>query len=173
MTEENKEEKIFTEQVNEPVEEENYQDKYFRLLAEMENARKRMQKEKHEMTRFATENVLEEVLIPIDMFENALGFTEQMSPETRNWAKGFEMILAQFKDVLHGHNVISFHAMGERFDPHKHEAVEIEETKKYAEGTILHEFVKGYRSGDRILRPARVKVAKAPEEKNNTEENKE
>lgn len=155
-------------------EEENYQEKYLRLLAETENMRKRMYKEKQEMTRFAIENILEEILMPIDMLENALGFSEQMSPETRNWAKGFEMILAQFKDILLSHNVVSFHAMGELFDPHKHEAVEIEETKECAEGTILHEFVKGYKSGDRTLRAARVKVAKTPQKKPvNQEENKE
>lgn len=142
--------------------EEDFQDKYFRLLAEMENARKRLHKEKHEMTRFAIENVISEILLPIDTLENALGFTDQMSEDTRNWAKGFEMILAQFKDILGNHNVVAFHAHGEIFDPHKHEAVELEETSDYPEGTILQEFLQGYKSGDRILRAARVKVAKTP-----------
>ncbi len=143
-------------------EEENFEDKYFRLLAEMENSRKRLQKEKHEMTRFAIENVIAEVLTPIDTLENALGFTEQMSEDTRNWAMGFEMILGQFKEVLGNHNVVAFHSTGETFDPHKHEAVEMEETHDHPEGTIIHEFLKGYKSGDRILRAARVKVAKTP-----------
>lgn len=152
-------------------EEEDFKDKYFRLLAEMENTRKRMQKEKHEMTRFAIENVIAEVLLPIDTFESALGFTHQMSEETRNWAKGFEMILAQFKEILSNHNVTAFHSKGEKFDPHRHEAVEMEETDEHPDGTILHEFLKGYKSGDRILRAARVKVAKTPEKKDQKEEN--
>ena len=65
-------------------------------LADMENLRKRLHKEKLEMNRFAVDNVLSEVLMPLDNFENALGFTENMSEETKNWAIGFEMILNQF-----------------------------------------------------------------------------
>ncbi len=153
---------------------EDFKDKYFRLLAEMENSRKRIQKEKHEMTRFAIENVISEVLLPIDTFESALSFTDQMSEDTRNWAKGFEMILSQFKEILSNHNITAFHSEGETFDPHKHEAVEVEETTEHPEGAILQEFLKGYKSGDRILRAARVKVAKAPnQEEPKEEENKE
>lgn len=162
MTEEEHEEKIEELAPEEEVatEEEDFKEKYFRLLAEMENSRKRLQKEKHEMTRFAIENVLSEVLLPIDTLEGALSFADQMSEDTRNWAKGFEMILSQFKEILGNHNVVAFHSKGAVFDPHKHEAVEVEETDEHPDGTILQEFLKGYRSGDRVLRAARVKVAK-------------
>lgn len=149
----------FEEQINE------YKDKYLRLLAEADNTRKRMQKEKQEMTRFAVENVISEVLGPIDSLENALKFTGQLSQEMQNWAQGFQMILGQFKDVLSNHGVTSFHSEGMQFDPHLHYAIEIEETTEQPEGTVLQEFVKGYKSGDRTVRPARVKVAKAPEKK--------
>jgi len=159
--------------VEEIQEEEDFKDKYFRILAEMENSRKRLQKEKQEMSRFAIENVIAEILLPIDTFENALNFAEQMSDDTHNWAKGFEMILGQFKEILANHNVSSFHSEGEMFDPHRHEAVEIEETIEYEDGTILKEFLKGYKSGDRILRAARVKVAKAPSKEDLQEEEKE
>ncbi len=145
-----------------PEAEEDYKEKYFRLLAEMENARKRLQKEKQEMMRFASDNLLSEMLQPIETFENALGFAEKMSEETRNWAMGFQMILGQFKEILSGHGIVAYSALGEHFDPHKHDAVEIEETEEQLEGMILQEFVKGYKSGERILRPARVKVAKRP-----------
>lgn len=145
------------EQLNE------YKDKYLRLLAEADNARKRMQKEKQEMTRFAVENVIAEVLGPIDSLENALKFTGQLSEEMRNWTQGFQMILGQFKDVLSNHGVTSFHSEGMQFDPHLHYAIEIEETEEQPEGTIIQEFVKGYKSGDRTVRPARVKVAKMPD----------
>jgi molecular chaperone GrpE len=137
-------------------------DKYLRLLAEMENSRKRMQKEKQESTRFAVESSLGEILVPMDNLENALGFVQNMSEETRNWAKGFQMILSQFKDALSRNGVTAFTSEGAPFDPHKHEAIETEETDKVPEGTILKEFVRGYSCGDRILRPARVKVAKSP-----------
>ena len=137
-----------------------YKDKYLRLLADVENTRKRMQKEKQEMLRFGIENILEEILGPMDNLENALNFAENMSGEVRQWAQGFQMILAQFKDVLTQNGVAPFVSEGQRFDPAKHEAVEMEETSEAAEGTILKEFVKGYSRGDHILRPARVKVAK-------------
>jgi len=174
MTDEEKIEEI-QEPVQEPVEEkqeeESFEQKYMRLLAEMENSRKRMQKEKHEMTRFAIENVIGEILQPIDTFESALSFTEQMSEDTRNWAKGFEMILGQFKEILINHNVVAFHSKGEMFNPHRHEAVEIEETDEHKDGTILQELLKGYKSGDRILRAARVKVAKTPNQEEKEKEN--
>lgn len=149
---------------------------YLRTLAEMENLRKRMQKEKADVTRFAVENVVSEFLAPLDNLENALGFTSQASEETKNWAMGFQMILTQFKDVLVGHNITSFHSEGEEYNPHLHEALEMEETEKHKPGTIIQEFMKGYKCGDRVLRPAKVKVAKEPskqveEEKLQEEEN--
>ena len=143
-------------------EEENWKNKYLLLLADFDNARKRMQKERQEMTRFAIDNVLTEILIPLDNFENALKFTDSMSPDVKQWAMGFQMILSQFKDVLNNHGVTPFTAEGALFDPYKHDAVEVEETTDHPEGIILEEFVRGYRCGDRIIRHARVKVSKAP-----------
>jgi molecular chaperone GrpE len=142
-----------------------HKEKYLRLLADMENMRKRMQKEKQEMTRFAVENVINDILGPIDNLENALQFTQQLSPEMRNWAQGFQMILGQFKDVLSNHGVHAFHSEGMLFDPHLHFAIEREETKDKPEGTILKEYVKGYRTSEHVVRPARVKVAVPPEAK--------
>lgn len=146
-------------------------DKYLRLLAEMENSRKRMQKEKQEAMRFAVENVISEFLAPLDNLENALGLASQMSEEMRNWAKGFQMILSQFKEVLQQHGVTTFTSMGTPFDPHKHEGVEIEETDKHPDGTVIQEYVRGYKAGDRTIRPARVKVAKTPKKEENKESN--
>ena len=145
-----------------------YKDKYLRLLAEIDNTRKRMQKEKQETTRFAIENALGEFLGPIDNMENALRFTANMSDEVRNWAMGFEMILGQLKDVLSNHDIIAFHSEGEIFDPKWHHAIEAEETETIPEGTIVQEFVKGYKSGERTIRPARVKVAVAPDKNKST-----
>lgn len=161
-----------TEVLRNQVKEE--QEKYLRSLADMENTRKRMQKEKHDTTRFAVENVITEFLAPLDNFENALSFAHQASEETQNWAKGFEMILTQFKDILSSHKVTPFSSEGHTFDPHLHEVLELEETEKHEDGIIIQEFLKGYKCGDRILRPARVKVAKAPskdEEKESEEQN--
>jgi molecular chaperone GrpE len=146
-----------------PVEEENWKEKYLRALAEQENMRKRIQKEKHEMVSFGIENAISEFLGAIDNFENALRFAENGSKEVKNWAIGFEMILSQFKEVLHNHGIVSFHSEGNTFDPQYHEAVEIVETTEHPDGTIMHEFTKGYKSSTRTIRPARVKVAKLPQ----------
>jgi molecular chaperone GrpE len=144
-----------------PVEEVvDYKDKYLRLLADMENTRKRMLKEKQDMMRFAIDTVLSDLLNPIDQMENALKFADQMSEEVKNWAIGFQMILSQFKEILNSNGITPFVSEGEFFDPASHEAVETEETDAFPDGIILKEFVKGYRSGNRIIRAARVKVAK-------------
>ena len=151
------------------------QDKYFRALADMENFRKRTHKEKLDMTRFAIENTLVEFLSPLDNFENALSFARRSSEDIQTWAKGFEMILVQFRDVLANHQVTSFRSEGSTFDPHLHEVIEMEETEQHEEGTIMQEFIKGYKCNDRVLRPASVKVAKAitknKEKKVSTENN--
>lgn len=148
-----------------------YKDKYLRGLAEMENARKRLQKERHELTQYALQNVIVEFLTPIDHLENALGFTQNMSDEVKHWALGFKMILEQFKNVLSDNGVKEFQSVGTHFDPHRHEAVEMVETDAQPDGTILEESIKGYKMGDKIIRPARVKVAKAPASANQEQSN--
>lgn len=137
------------------------QEKYLRLLADSENARKRMQKERQELTKFAVENLICEFLMPLDSLEKALKFAENHSEEVKRWAFGFEMIIGQFKQVLVNHGVHEYDSLGKIFDPHLHEAVEVMESKE-APGTILQEFSKGYKMGERIVRVARVKVSKAP-----------
>lgn len=141
-----------------------YKDKYLRLLAETENMRKRMFKEKQEMTRFSIDNALAEILPPLDNLEKALEHADKMSPEVKNWAMGFQMILTQFKEVLQNHGITSFSSVDTHFDPFLHEAVEVEETNSKPEGTVLEEYVRGYKTKDRTIRPARVKVAKKPQD---------
>jgi molecular chaperone GrpE len=137
-----------------------YKDKYMRLLADNENTRKRLQKEKEETIRLAVENTIAEFLYPLDNLETALLAAQKSSPEVKQWASGFQMILSQFREVLHSHGIIAYHSMGTTFDPHLHEAMEIVETEEKPDGTILEEFSKGYKSGQRTIRAARVKVAK-------------
>jgi molecular chaperone GrpE len=137
-----------------------YKDKYLRLLAEMENTRKRLQKERQELIQYALQNVIVDFLNPIDHMENALNYTDQMPDQVKHWAIGFKMILEQFKDVLVGQGVQSFKSLGTEFNPHSHEAVEMIETDEQPSGTVVEESIKGYKMGDKIIRPARVKVAK-------------
>lgn len=161
--EEKKEEELPQEEAVQTAEvaEEDYKDKYLRVLAEAENARKRLQKDKLEAVQYAEASLLEEILQPIDNMENALRFAKDAAPEIRNWALGFEMILGQLKDVLSQHGVSPIESLDKEFDPHLHEAVEMIETSEKPSGTILTEFSRGYRIGNKVLRPARVKVAKA------------
>ena len=156
-----------------PVEEENFKDKYFRTLAEMENMRKRVQKEKQDMLRFGIDNALSDFLPVIDQFENALRFAESASSEIKNWAFGFQMILTQLQNALQSQGITSFSSDGTLFDPQLHEAVEMVETDEYAEGTIVQEFSKGYKSQMRVIRPSRVKVAKKAQTKENPAESEE
>lgn len=137
-----------------------YKDKYLRAIAESDNMRKRLQKERQEMMSFAVSQLVAEFLSPIDHMENALKYTTQMSEEVKHWSLGFQMILTQFKDVLNENGVQPFSSIGETFDPHMHEAVETEAKEGTPSGTIIEEFVRGYKMGDKIIRPARVKVAK-------------
>lgn len=149
---------------------EEYKDKYFRLLAESENARKRLQKEKNEHTQYALSGVISDFLEPIDQFEMALKHTEKMSDEVKHWGIGFKMILSQFKDVLSNNGVFHFDSQGKMFDPHYHEAIEVIHTDNHPAGTIVEETRRGYKMGDRTIRPARVKVAKSIPEPIESEE---
>lgn len=139
-----------------------YKDKYLRTLADSENARKRLQKEKQEMIQYATQNLVVDFLNPIDHMENALKFTQQMSEEVKHWAVGFQMILTQFKDVLTMNGVAPFTSEGKPFDPHKHEAIETVVSSDFPPGTVIEETARGYAMGDKTIRPARVKVSKGP-----------
>lgn len=136
--------------------------KYLFSLAELENTRKRMQKEKNQALSFSIENTISEFLPLIDSFENALNFANDSSEDVKNWAQGFQMILSQFKDILHNHGIVAYHSVGNQFDPHYHEAMEIVETNEHLDGSIIEEFAKGYKSETRIIRPARVKITKKP-----------
>jgi molecular chaperone GrpE len=139
-----------------------YKDKYFRALAEAENMRKRLQKEKLDSQTYAIQDVILDFLQPLDHFERALNASQGASEEVKNWAVGFQMILAQCKQILQDNGVVPFDVVGKPFDPHMHEAIETEETTAVAEGIIMEEFIRGYKMATRIIRPAKVKVAVAP-----------
>lgn len=137
-----------------------YKDKYLRLLADAENARKRLQKEKQEISRYAVESLIIDFLRPIDNLENALRFAQEMSDEVKNWAFGFQMILTQFRDVLAQNGIAPIDSLKKPFNPHDHEAIEMVESTDQPPGIIIEECVRGYKMGDHTIRPARVKVTK-------------
>lgn len=139
-----------------------YKDKYLRSIAEAENLRKRLHKERHDMTQLAIQGVINDFLDPIDHLEKALGHTNGMSEEVKNWAIGFKMILNQFRDALSANDVHPFKSVGMAFDPHNHEAIEMVETMESPAGTVVEESTRGYKMGSKTIRPARVKVSKQP-----------
>ena len=137
--------------------------KYWLCLADLENTRKRLQKEKFEQTAFAAGDAIVDFLPILDQFEMALGCADQMSDEIKNWAIGFNMFLTQFRDIISGRGIEMYRAeVGGTFDPHLHEALEAIESEEEAPGTILKVSAPGYKMGKRVLRAAQVKVSKAP-----------
>lgn len=143
-----------------------FKDKFFRLLADGENMRKRLQKDKLDYAQYAVQKVLIDFLSPLEHMESALQYADKMSEEVRNWVKGFDMILNQFKQVLSNQGVTTIEAVGCDFDPHCHEALEVIPTDKYPPGKIIAVNSRGYRMGERTIRPARVTVAKPIEPDN-------
>jgi molecular chaperone GrpE len=136
-----------------------YYDRLLRQAAEFENYRKRVERERREQAEYAAADVLRSLLPLVDGMERALA--APAPAEAEPYRKGVEIIHRQMLDVLRKHGVTSIEAVGRPFDPHLHEAVLHEESPGHAEGEVLEELQRGYRLGDRLLRPAMVRVAKA------------
>ncbi len=147
-----------------------FKDKYYRLLAESENMKKRMQKERTEMLAFAVDNAIISFLSPLDQFKKALEFASEGGDEVRNWAIGFEMIQKQFDEALSASGITPFTSLGEVFDPHRHDAIEMVETSDHPNNTIIEEIEVGYLNQDRLVRPSKVKVAITPKESENEDQ---
>ena len=136
-----------------------YYDLLLRKTAEFDNYRKRVEKERREHAEWASADLLSEVLTVLDDFDLALGI--DAPPEAESYRAGFELIHRQLGDVLRKRGVTPVETLGSDFDPHLHQAVVYEESPGAREGEIVGELRKGYRLGDRLLRPALVRVAKA------------
>ena len=130
-----------------------------RLTADFDNFRKRAQREKDEARQFANQGLLEKLLPVLDNFEMALTAVKDADPSVRD---GVRMILDQLLGVLKESGVEPVDAMGQPFDPNLHEALSQEETTEVEEGTVVQQVQRGYKLNDRLVRPARVVVAKAP-----------
>ena len=130
-----------------------------RLTADFDNFRKRAQREKDEARQFANQGLLEKLLPVLDNFEMALTAVKDADPSVRD---GVQMILDQLLGVLKESGVAPVDAMGHPFDPNLHEALSQEETTEVEEGTVVQQVQRGYKLNDRLVRPARVVVAKAP-----------
>ena len=130
-------------------------DKFLRTLAEYDNYRKRSVREKEQAYADSKASVLSEILPVLDNFERAAG---NRDASLEDYQKGIDMIFKQFQDILTKLGVESFGEKGDAFDPNLHAAVMHTEEEGEPENAISEVFSKGYKLGDKILRPAVVKV---------------
>jgi molecular chaperone GrpE len=136
-------------------------DRFVRQVAESENLKKRLIREKDDAIRFANEAFVRDLLPVIDNLERAISHAQGES-NGNPLVEGVEMVLKGLADVLSKHGVVQVSALGETFDPSRHEAMAQVESTTQEPNTVVEEFHKGYLLKDRLLRPALVSVAKAP-----------
>ena len=136
-----------------------YHDRWMRKTAEFDNYRKRIERERREQSDQAVVNVLQDVLLIVDDFHRAL--TVEAGGGADAYRKGVELIYQKLTDLLRKRGVKAFESLGADFDPNIHQAVVHESSPAHREGEVIAELQKGYMLGDRLLRPAMVKVAKA------------
>ena len=141
-------------------------DRYLRAAAELDNFRKRAVRMRAESREETLRDLLLQIAPLMDNMRRALA---QEGAEARSLKQGVELILSQFQAVLNGYGLEEIEAVGKPFDPNLHEAMLEVESADCEPGTILEEMEKGYRLRDKVLRPARVVVAKAPAEKEESE----
>lgn len=136
-------------------------DKYIRLYADFENYRKVAARNKEELLKYATEELLTDFLTVIDHLELAL--QHSLGSVTSNaLAEGVQLTLKELKGVLEKHGLVTIDALGKPFDPFVHHAMSQIESEDEAENTVVKEFRKGYMLKDRVLRASLVGVAKKP-----------
>jgi molecular chaperone GrpE len=140
-------------------ERDDYHDRWLRKGAEFDNYRKRIERERREQADQAVVNLMQELLLVVDDFDRAL--TVEAGAEADAYRKGVELIHHKLHDLLRKRGVKPFDALGADFDPNIHQAVMHEASPDHREGEVIGEMQKGYMMGDRLLRPAMVKVAKA------------
>lgn len=139
------------------------QERTVRAAADLENYRKRAQKEKEEVQRFGSEKLLKDLLPVMDNLDRALEAASK-SPDIDSFQKGVAMTRKSFEDALARHGVKSFSAKGQPFDPRMHEAIQQVETAEVPPGHVTYEVVRGFFLNERLVRPAMVVVARAPAE---------
>ena len=134
-----------------------------RRQADFDNYRKRIERERGEAYNRVVAEVTRKLLPVLDNLNRALDAERSVetseSPEFRHFLHGVELIGKQLNEVLESFGVQPIAAVGERFDPHVHEAVVTEPSDEHEPDTVIAELARGYRIGDRLLRPAMVKVS--------------
>jgi molecular chaperone GrpE len=143
-------------------------DQFLRQVAELENFKKRLAREKGEAIRFANESLIKDLLPVLDNLERAIEHARD-GGNGKPLLEGIEMVLKAFLEVLAKHGVTQISAIGEPFDPEKHEAIAQVESEEHQPNTVVTEHHRGYYLLDRLLRPSLVSVSKEPEKKEKKE----
>jgi molecular chaperone GrpE len=132
-------------------------DRLLRSQAELDNFRKRTQKEKEDIRQHAAENLIRSLLPTLDSFERALQHRDESVPEA--FYQGLELIYREYREVLTRAGLMAIDTEGQTFDPHLHQAVETVNAPGRREQEIVGEMQRGYKLKNKLLRPAIVKVA--------------
>lgn len=135
------------------------QDRILRLAAELDNTRKRLEREKVEGIAYANESLMRQLVEVIDNLERAVDHGEK-DESCEGLLDGVRMTLKGFLEVLARFGAAPFNSVGASFDPNRHEAVIQEQNPDYPDMTVTREYQKGYTLRDRLLRPAKVGVAR-------------
>lgn len=133
-------------------------EKYVRLMAEFQNYKKRVAKEKNDIREYATEKLVMELLPVLDNFERALAASAEDDPA--GYAKGMKLIFTQMVTELQKSGLTEVEAEGQDFDPTKHNAVMTEENEELESGKVSKVLQKGYALNDKVIRPSMVAVTK-------------
>lgn len=136
-----------------------YLDGWQRARAEFANYKKRVERDQAQVYQTAAGSIIKRYLDILDDLERALK-NRPRSGDGAAWAEGIELIYHKFQSVLESEGVKPMKAEGQPFDPNLHEAIAQEENPEHESGTVIEELQQGYMLGDRVLRPARVRVAK-------------
>jgi molecular chaperone GrpE len=139
-------------------ERDDYYDRWMRKAAEFDNYRRRVERERREHADQSIVALLQDLLLVVDDFDRAL--TVDAGEGGAAYKKGVELIHTKLHDLLRKQGVKAIEALGTPFDPNLHQAV-LQEESDHPEGEVIGELAKGYTMGERLLRPAMVKVAKA------------
>lgn len=144
-------------------------DKYLRLAAEFENFKKRSAREYSRLAEIAESNLILQLLEVVDDFDRALSHAAE---DLKSFNKGAEMIFSKLTDILKKRGLKEIKALDEQFDPMYHEAVMQKEVDDRDDDVVIEEVQKGYFLNDRVLRPAKVIVAKRKIEKDDDRKRK-
>ena len=148
---------------------ESFRDKWLRAAADLENYRKRAQREREEVEKFANEKLLKDLLPVLDDIDRALGMTgENVSAEAQKVVDGLRLVQKKFVAQLEKHGVTTFESVGKAFDPSLHEAVQQIHAEMPA-GSVAVELQRGFLISGRLLRPALVTVSLGPKSEEKSE----